>query len=144
VSPPTDDGAVDVGATPAVTSFKKNAPADDQSSKHTAAGHSPEVGVQNVLTANPSADGVVKLAAPMAKKTTRADNLGKSTGQDSVTRPEKKGNLKNDEDYETGERGDPWDKIALSEINDQYYAVAVGKNQNSFGIDADVKKIKKE
>jgi hypothetical protein len=56
----------------------------------------------------------------------------------------KKGNPKNDEDYETGERGDPWEKIALSEISDQYYTVAVGKNQNSFGIYADVKKVKKE
>jgi hypothetical protein len=68
------------------------------------------------------------------KNTTPSDNLYESTKQISGTIPEKKGNLKNDEDYESGEQGDPWDKFALSEINDQYYAVAVGKNENMFGI----------
>jgi hypothetical protein len=58
--------------------------------------------------------------------------------------PEKKGNLKNDEDYESGEQGDPWDKFTFSEINDEYYAVAVGKNENSFGIYADLRKFKEE
>jgi hypothetical protein len=38
----------------------------------------------------------------------------------------------------------PGTNFPLSKINDQYYAVAVGKNQNSFGIYADVRKFKKE
>jgi hypothetical protein len=79
----------------------------------------------------------------VAKKTILFDNLCESTVQISVTRPEEK-KLKNDEDYELGEQSDPWDKFALSEINDQYYAVAVGKNENSFGIYADVRKCKEE
>jgi hypothetical protein len=129
---------------PVGTITKINAAADDKSSKSTAAGRLPAVGVKNVTTTNPSADGVAKLAISVAKKTTRVDNRGESTGQVSVTRPERKEKLKDDEDYETGETGNPWDKFALSEINDQYYAVAVGKNQNSFGIYADVIKFKKE
>jgi hypothetical protein len=68
--------------------------------------------------------------------------MAKNTIKISVTRPEKKGTLKNDEDYELGEQGDPWDKFALSDINGQYYAVAVGKIENSFGIYADVRKFK--
>jgi hypothetical protein len=93
---------------------------------------------------NASADGVTKLAVPMAKNTISTNNLCKLTGQISVTRPEKKEKLKDDEDYDTGEKGDPWDKFALSEINDQYYAVAVGKNENSIGIYVDVRKFKEE
>jgi hypothetical protein len=42
---------------------------------------------------------------------------------------QKKVNLKDDKDYETGERVYLWDKFALSEINDQCYAVVVGKNE---------------
>jgi hypothetical protein len=80
----------------------------------------------------------------VSKNTIRYDNLCESTEKNSVTRPEKEGNLKNDEDYELGKQGDTWDKFALSEINDQYYAVAVGNNDNSFGIYADVRKFKKE
>jgi hypothetical protein len=129
-------------ARPAVISTKNNAAADDKSSPSTAAGISPAVGVKKASTANPSADGIAKLAAPMVKKTICADNIGESTGKFSANRPERKVNLKNDEDYETGETGDPWDKFALSEINDQYHAVAVGKNQKSCGIYADVKKFK--
>jgi hypothetical protein len=89
VSPPTDGGAVMVAkstkhirapslppgdeamealARPAARSTKINAAADDQSSKSTAAGRSLVVGVNNVSAANPSADGVAKLSAPMAKK----------------------------------------------------------------------------
>jgi hypothetical protein len=37
-----------------------------------------------------------------------------------------------------------WDTFFVSEINDQYYVVAIGKNYNSFGIYADVKKLKKK
>jgi hypothetical protein len=97
-----------------------------------------------VTTANASADDVSKLAEPVAKNTIRSDNICESTGQISDTRPEKEGNLKNYEDYESGEQGDPWDKFDFSEINDQYYAVAVGKNENSFGIYADLRKFKEE
>jgi hypothetical protein len=64
------------------------------------------------------ADGVSKLAEPVAKNTIRSNNLCESTGQISDTRPEKKGNLNNDEDYESSEQGDPWEKCAFSEIND--------------------------
>jgi hypothetical protein len=49
--------------------------------------------------ANASADGVSKLAKPVAKNTIRSDNLYESTGQISDTSPDKRGNLKNDEDY---------------------------------------------
>jgi viroplasmin and RNaseH domain-containing protein len=52
--------------------------------------------------------------------------------------------LKKDEDYESGEQGDPWEKIVFSEIKGQYYVVAVGKNENSFGIYADLIKIKQQ
>jgi hypothetical protein len=78
----------------------------------------------------------------LAKHTILSDNLGQYTGKITDTTPEGKGNLKNDEDYESGEKGDPWDKFAFNEINDQYYAVAVGRNENSFGIYADMRKFK--
>jgi hypothetical protein len=55
----------------------------------------------------------------VANNTIRPENICESTGQISVTRPEKKGNLKNHEGYKVGEQGDPWDKFALSEMNDQ-------------------------
>jgi hypothetical protein len=64
-SPPPDDGAMEVLPRPVGTSTKVNAAADDKSSKSTAAGRSPAVGVKNVTTANPSADGVAKLAVPI-------------------------------------------------------------------------------
>jgi hypothetical protein len=67
-SPPPDDGAMEALARSVATSTKSNAAANDQSSKSTTAGRSPEVGVKNVSTANPSAYGVTKLAALMAKK----------------------------------------------------------------------------
>jgi hypothetical protein len=143
-SPPPDDGAVEALARPTAISTNINAAADDKSSKSTAAGRPPAVGVKNFLTANPLVDGESTLAVPVAKKTTRVNNLDESKGQVSITRPERKGNLKNDDDYKTGETGDPWDKFALSEINDQYYAVAVEKKQHIFGIYADVRKFKKE
>jgi hypothetical protein len=90
-SPPTDDGAVYVGATPADKGTKINAAADDQSPKRTAVAPSLAVGVQNISTADPPADGVVKLATIIAKKTTSADTLDESTGKFSLTvRPKKK------------------------------------------------------
>jgi hypothetical protein len=62
---------------------------------------------------------------PVAKNTIPSHNLYESSKQIIDTSPDKRGNLKNDEDYESGEQGDPWDKFAFSEINEQYYAVAV-------------------
>jgi hypothetical protein len=147
-SPPPDDGAMEALPRPAGISTIINAAADDKTSKITAAGPStavglpPAVGSKKITTANFLAHGVSKLAEPVANNTIGPDNICELTGQISVTRPERKGNLKDDEDYEKGEKGDPWDKFALSEINDQYYAVAVVKNENSFGIYADVRKFK--
>jgi hypothetical protein len=56
----------------------------------------------------------------VAKNTIPSDNLYESKKQISDTSPDKRGNLKNDEDYESGEQGDPSDKFAFSEINEQY------------------------
>jgi hypothetical protein len=77
---------------PEDTSTKINAAADDKISTSTAAGHSPAVGLKNISTANHSTDCVAKLAVPMAKKPTLVENLGESTGQVSITRPERKVN----------------------------------------------------
>jgi hypothetical protein len=123
--PPPDDGAMEVFSIPVGTSKIINSAADDKRSKITAAGHSTAVGLSpgSVLkfftTANALADGVAKLVEPVAKNTIRADNLCESTVQIRETRPYKRGNLKNDEDYEAGEQGDPCDEFAFSEINDQ-------------------------
>jgi hypothetical protein len=80
----------------------------------------------------------------VAKYTILSDNLSQYTGKISDPTPEEKGNLKSDEDYDSGEHGDPWDKFAFSDINDQYYAVAVVRNENSVGIYADVRKFNEE
>jgi hypothetical protein len=80
----------------------------------------------------------------VGKNTIPSDNLYESIKQISDTSPDKSGNLKNDEDYQSGEQGDLWDKFAFSEIYDQYYAVAVGKNENSHGIYADLRKFKEQ
>jgi hypothetical protein len=72
-----------------------------------------------VTTDNASADTVSELAKPVAKNTTPSDNLHESTVQISDSIPDKRVNLKNDEDYESSEKGDPWDKFAFSEINQQ-------------------------
>jgi hypothetical protein len=141
--PPPDDGAMEALQRPVEA-------ADDKLLKSTTSGPSTASGLslgsilKIVTTANASAYGLSKLAEPVAKNTIRSYNLCESTGQISDTRLEKKGNLKNDEDYESVEQGDPWDKFALSEIKDQYYAVAVGRNENIFGIYADVRKFKEE
>jgi hypothetical protein len=130
------------------TSTIINSAADDKRSTittaapSTAAGLSPGSVLKIVTTTIASTDGVSKLAKPVAKNTIRSDNPYESTGQISDSSPDKRGNLNNDEDFGSGEQGDPWDKFAFSEINDQYYAVAVGKNENSFGIYADLRKFK--
>jgi hypothetical protein len=127
-----------------------NAAADDKRSKIPTAGPSTAAALslgsvlKSVTTVNASADGVSKLSEPVDKDTILSDNISQSTGQISDTTPEEKGNLKNDEDYESGEQGDPWDFFSFSEINDQYYAVAVGRNEKSFGIYADVRMFKEE
>jgi hypothetical protein len=90
------------------------------------------------------ADGVSKIAKPVNKNTIPSKNIYESTKHISDTSPDKMGNLKNDEDYESGEQGDLWEKFAFGEINDQYYAVAAGKNENSFGIYADLRKFKQK
>jgi hypothetical protein len=74
--------------------------ADGQSSESIAAGPSNAAGLspgfvfKNVTTAYALDDGVSKSAESVAKNNIRSDNLCESTGQISVTRPEKKGNLK--------------------------------------------------
>jgi hypothetical protein len=95
----------------------------------------------DVATANNLVEGVSQLAQPVASSTIPPDNRYVSTGQISDISPDKRGNLKIDEDYE---QGDPWDKFSFDEIKGQYFAVAVGKNENSFGIYADLRKFKEK
>jgi hypothetical protein len=103
--PPPDDGSMEALPIPVGKSTIVNSAADDKHSKitaadpSTAAGLSPGSVLKIVTTANASADGVSKLAEPVAKNTIRSDNLCESTGQISNTRPDKRGNIKNDEDY---------------------------------------------
>jgi hypothetical protein len=95
----------------------------------------------DVDTANALVEGVSQLAQPVASSTLHPDSMYESTGQISDSSPDKRGNLKIDEDFE---QGDPWDKFSFSEIKGQYFAVAVGKNENSFGIYADLRKFKEQ
>jgi hypothetical protein len=55
--------------------------------------------------------------------------------------PVKKGNLKIGDD---DEKCDPWDKFTSDEIKGQYFAVAVGRNEHSYGVYADLKRFKLE
>jgi hypothetical protein len=148
--PTTDDGDMEVLPTPVGTSIIINSAADDKRSTNSAAAPSIAAGSSSgpvlkiVTAANASVEGVSILANPATTYTIPSDNLYESTGQTSDSRPEKKENFKKDEDYESGEQGDPWEKIAFSEIKGQYYAVAVGKNENSFGIYADLRKFKQQ
>jgi hypothetical protein len=91
----------------------------------------------DVATANDVIEGVSQLAQPVASYNIPPDNLYESTRQISDSIPDKGGDLKNDEDFE---QGDPWDKFSSSESKGQYSAVAAGKNENSFGIYADLRK----
>jgi hypothetical protein len=94
--PPPGDGAMEALPRSVGKNAKINAADDDKSSKSTAegpsnaAGPSPAVGIKNFTTTNPPADSVAKLAVPVAKNTIRPDNIGETTGQVSVARPEKK------------------------------------------------------
>jgi hypothetical protein len=87
VSPTT----VEVLSPPVVTSTINNSPAD-------------------IATANNLVEGVSQLAQPVA--TIPPDNQYESTGQISDISPDKRGNLKIDEDYE---QGGPWDKFSFDE-----------------------------
>jgi hypothetical protein len=131
--PTIDDRAMEVLPTPVGTSIIINSAANDKRSTISAAASSIAAG---------SSSGVSILANPAAKYTIPSDNLNDSTGQTSDSSPGKRVNLKKDEDYESVEQGDPWEKIVFSEIKEQYYAVAVGKNENSLGIYADLRKFK--
>jgi hypothetical protein len=95
----------------------------------------------HVATGNALVDGVSKVAQSIASSTIPLDNMYKSTRQISDIIPDKRGNLKIDEDYD---QGDPWDKFTCDEINGQYFAVATGRNENSFGIYSDLTKFKQE
>jgi hypothetical protein len=95
----------------------------------------------DVATGNALVEGVSQLAQPISSSTIPPDNRYESTGHISDISPDKRGNLKIDEDYE---QGDPWDKFSFDEINGQYFAVAVGKNENSSGIYADLRKFKEQ
>jgi viroplasmin and RNaseH domain-containing protein len=55
--------------------------------------------------------------------------------------PDKRSNLKIDDNYD---QGDPWEKNMCDEIKRQYFAVAVGRNEHSFGIYADLTRFKQE
>jgi hypothetical protein len=53
-------------------------------------------------------------------------------------------NLKDDKKYDSGaETHDPWDKFSPTEVSDHYYAVAVGKDSNSFGVYTNITKFLK-
>jgi hypothetical protein len=86
-------------------------------------------------------EGVSQVAQPIESYTIPPDNRYESTRQISDISPDKRGSLKIDEDYE---QGDPWEKNTFDEIKGQYVAVAVGKNENSFGIYADLRKFKEQ
>jgi hypothetical protein len=109
---------------------------------------SPPVGISainnshtDVATGNALVEGVSQVAQPIASSTIPPDNRYESTRQISDISPDKRGNLKIDEEYE---QGDTWDKFTFDEIKGQYFAVAVGKNENSFGIYVDLRKFKEQ
>jgi hypothetical protein len=95
----------------------------------------------HVATGNALVEGVSQVAQSIASSTISPDNRYESTIQISDISPDKRGNLKIDEDYG---QGDPWDKLTFDEIKGQYFAVAVGRNENSFGIYADLRKCKEQ
>jgi hypothetical protein len=94
-----------------------------------------------VAMGNALVQDVSQLAQPIASSTIPPDNRYESTGQISDINPDKRGNLKIDEDYKQADR---WDKFSFYEIKGKYFAVAVGKNENSFGIYADSRKFKEQ
>jgi hypothetical protein len=90
----------------------------------------------HVATGNALVD-VSKVAQSIANSAVPLD----SSRQSSDISPDKRGNLKIDDDYE---KGDPWDKFTSDEIKGQYFAVALGRNEHSFGIYADLTRFKQE
>jgi hypothetical protein len=64
-----------------------------------------------------------------------------SSSEISDISPVEKANLKIGDDYE---KCDPWDKFTSDEIKGQYFTVAVGRNEHSFGIYADLTRFKLE
>jgi hypothetical protein len=90
----------------------------------------------HVAMGNPSVD-VSKVAQYIANSAVPLD----SSIQISDISPDKTGNLKIGDDYE---KCDPWDKFTSDEIKGQYFAVAVGRNEHSFGIYADLTRFKLE
>jgi hypothetical protein len=80
----------------------------------------------HVATVDPLVD-VSKVAQPI---TNSAVPLESSTHISDIS-PVKTGNLKIGDDYQ---KCDPWDKFTSDKIKGQYFAVAVGRNQHSFGI----------
>jgi hypothetical protein len=90
----------------------------------------------HVATGNPLVD-VSKVAQSIANSTVPLDY----SRQISDISPDKTGNLKIGDDYE---KCDPWDKFRSDDIKGQYVAVAVGRNEHSFGIYADLTRFKQE
>jgi hypothetical protein len=64
-----------------------------------------------------------------------------SASEISDVSPVEKANLKIGDDYE---KCDPWDEFTSDEINGQYFSVAVGRNEHSLGIYADLTRFKLE
>jgi hypothetical protein len=95
----------------------------------------------HVATCNDLVKGVSQVAQSIASSTIPPDNRYESTRHISDISPDKRGNLKIDEDYG---QGDPWEKNTFDEINGQHFAVALGRNENSFGIYADLRKFKEQ
>jgi hypothetical protein len=90
----------------------------------------------HIATGNPLVD-ISKVAQSIANSAVPLD----SSRQISDISPVKTANLKVGDDYE---KCDPWDKLTSDDIKGQYFAVAVGRNEHSFGIYADLTRFKLE
>jgi hypothetical protein len=88
----------------------------------------------HVATGNALVD-VSKVAQSIANSAVPVD----FSRQISDLSPDKRGNLKIDDNYD---QGDLWDKFTSDEIKGQYFALAVGRNEHSFGIYADLTRFK--
>jgi hypothetical protein len=89
----------------------------------------------HVATGNPLVD--LSNLASIANSAVHLD----SSSDISDLSPVEKANLKIGDDYEIC---DPWDKFTSDEIKGQYFAVAVGRNEHSFGIYSDLTSFKLE
>jgi hypothetical protein len=89
----------------------------------------------HVATGNPLVD--VSNVASIANSAVPLD----SSSEIGDISPVEKANLKIGDDYE---KCDPWDKFTSDEIKGQYFAVAVGRNEHSFGVYADLTRFKLE